>query len=221
MFLPFTKDVIMELQFVHIAEADDVLVSQAIHSVLDVLPDDSPVPERMWSRVAAIPEGNYPAAFELLVVHNKAVGWSGWFPVWTNPYSTWSSATYLARRLRGRGLLPVLRCRQIHIAEQLTDELDNDLEFVSSIDTTNLQSLKASLRYAKSSGWPNEWYLREDADNNRMLARLVWPAAKNMKHNCFVGMDLPQFEDVLEEPDLDIFETENLRLNPKRWFGLV
>ena len=48
-----------------------------------------------------------------------------------------------------------------------------------------------------------------------------WPAAKNMKHNCFVGMDLPQFEDVLEEPDLDIFETENLRLNPKRWFGLV
>ena len=77
MFLPFTKDVIMELQFVHIAEADDVLVSQAIHSVLDVLPDDSPVPERMWSRVAAIREGNYPAACELLVVHNKAVGWAG------------------------------------------------------------------------------------------------------------------------------------------------
>ena len=193
----------MAIEFIPLKDATDTLIHESISSVLDTLPDDSPVAERMWARVRAIREGDYPSACEILIKDWEGVGWSGWFPLWSNPYSSWSSATYLAPRLRGKGLLPILRCRQAHAAEEVLELLkDNDIEFVSSIDTVNTGSLKASHRYAKASGWRNRWSLTEDRENDRIMLRMVWPSPPNIPHHCYMGQDLNQFEETLMEPEV-------------------
>lgn len=192
----------MAIEFIPVQSAPDSLIEESIASVLDIIGEDSPVAERMWARVRAVREGHYPAACDMLLKDWRGVGWSGWFPLWTNPYAAWSSATYLAPSLRGRGLLPVLRCRQAHAAEEICDQLGEAVEFVSSIDTTNTRSLKASHRYAKASGWRNQWYLYDDRENDRMMLRMMWPSPPAIPHECFLGRDLRLFEEPIAEPEL-------------------
>lgn len=198
----------MALEFTPLKQASDGLIEECIQSVLDVLPEDSPTPSRMWARVEAAREGHYPVACDLLTSGGRGVGWVGWFPLWINPYSTWSSATYLAAKLRGRGLVPVLRCWQAHAAETIVEELGERVEFVSSIDTVNLRSLRASLKYAKANGWANDCKLVNDSGNDRMMLHLVWPAPPAIPHECFIGRELPLFEEVFEEPAFEFLSTE-------------
>lgn len=197
----------MAIEFVPIHEAMDSLINESVASVLDVLPDESPVAERMWARVQAIREGDYPAACDLLLKDGEGVGWSGWFPLWTNPYAAWSSATYLAPSLRGTGLLPVLRCRQAHAVADICAALDHEVEFVSSIDTANVQSLRASHKYAVANGWRNRWYLRDDRENDRMSLRMEWPS-RPVPHQCFLGQDLKLFEEPIQELDIEMVEEQ-------------
>ena len=199
----------MAIEFIPVQDAPDSLIHECVASVLDSLSEGSRVAERMWARVQAVREGEYPAACDLLLKDWHGVGWSGWFPLWTNPYAAWSSATYLAPSLRGKGLLPILRCRQIHAAQQICEELDEDVEFVSSIETANTRSLKASFRYAKNNGWANRWYLYEDKDLARLMLRMEWPEPHKAKHVCYLGRDLKQFTETLTAPEVEINDPDH------------
>ena len=198
----------MAIEFVPIQDATDTLIDECINAVLDTLPDDSPLPQRIWARVECIRENSYPASADLLVQSGVGVGISGWFPLWDNPYGAWSSATYISPKLRGKGLLPVLRCRQIHSAAQILRELDAKVEFVSSIDPMNHRSIRASFKYAKSNRWPNEWYLYDDKENDRIMLRMVWPNPLRALHDCFLGKEMTQFEEPISKPEIELLDEE-------------
>jgi hypothetical protein len=210
----------MGIDFVPIQEASDSLIEECLRSVLDSLPENSPVTERMWARVQAIREGHYPAACDMLLKDWQGVGWSGWFPLWSNPYDTWSSTTYLAPQLRGKGLFPVLRCRQAHAANEIVKRLGEKVGFVSSIETTNIQSLRASHKYAQQNKWENRWYLVEDKENDRLLLRMHWPTPPKIKHECFLGQELKMFEEIISKLDVEFAhesQENDLKLTIDTW----
>lgn len=209
----------MAIEFVPIQDAPDSLIHECVESVLDSVDVNSPIAERMWARVQAIREGEFPAACDMLLKGWQGVGWSGWFPLWTNPYAAWSSATYLAPSLRGKGLLPILRCRQAHAALEIFERMEGDVEFVSSIEATNTQSLRASMKYARRNKWPNSWYLYDDRSLDRIMLRMMWPDPP-MPHECYMGLELPSFEDPIEEIEVELstdLSQDDLRLTTDTW----
>ena len=121
-------------------------------------------------------------AAALLFDEVGGAGWTGWIP-YRERRNSWQSSTWIAPRLRGQGLLPLLRCDQVHRAEQLADrwQLD-DARFVSSIAVGNTRSLTASRGYAASAGW-NGWSRVREAGRDAWVLSWPFPATP---HVCFL-----------------------------------
>lgn len=161
-------------------------VTDAVLAVSDVLIDIEGTAHSM--RVRARQAATTPAAawwgLGFLFDTQGGAGWCGWLP-WEETPNAWQSTTYLAPRLRGQGLLSVLRCDQVHRAQALTRrwELVNPV-FVSSIHEENVRSLAASRRYAQTQGWV-EWESRFEKVLRRPAQVLTWPVG--MPHDCYLG----------------------------------
>jgi len=121
----------------------------------------------------------------LLFDRSGAAGWSGWLP-YRDRERTWQSSTYLAPRLRGTGLMALLRCDQVHRAVNLRARLGGAAPaFVSSIATDNPRSLAASRAYAADTGWAN-WAHTVEREAGRLAWVLEWPALP-APHACFLA----------------------------------
>lgn len=155
----------------------------AVVSVADALTDLDGTLQH-WNARHREAQGGGPAYWALDLVFDAGgpAGWAGWIPYQEHD-SVWQSSTWLAPRLRGRGLVPVIRCHQAHRAEQLVRYIGNrPIRFVSSVDELNARSLRASQRYATSHGWP-QWALTHERVRGRTAWVVEWPLPT--PHTCF------------------------------------
>lgn len=167
--------------FTGISDVSESSVMVACEAVSDALLPGSSMLDKMTRRWRLAQEGQHPDSLWIVCHGGRPAGWAGWVTYPDEP-NAWQTTTYLAPQLRGVGLLPVVRCRQIHamaVVERWSGH--PDLTFLTSVDVRNRRSLRASSNYIERQGWPGGWKrARELGGRDAWVYR--WPRVP--AHSC-------------------------------------
>lgn len=159
-------------------DATPALIAACMDAVSDSLRPGSTLHATMVDRWQLSQDGQFPQSLWLLQDDLGAAGWVGWAPYQERPHA-WQTTTYFAPRLRGRGLLEVARCVQVHARDHVSawqrGREEPEPTFVTSIASWNERSLRASTKYALAHGWPNTWTTMYEPIVGRHAWVLEWP----------------------------------------------
>lgn len=169
-------------------------VEQTVDALADVLEGTYKHNKLVWEErrnLAAI-KNDEPTMF-LLEHTGVAAGWAGWLPYQeeTPGYQVWQSSTYLARHLRGVGILKYTSCLQYHLRSHMLNNNNSSngesekqqLRFISSIEDNNVSSVNARSTYAKLVGWNRPHAVYEKV---RQRNAVLWQWSPEHKV-CFLG----------------------------------